>query len=1180
MMRKILFITLLCISIGINNRLNAQEDAVFGSPDLMPPSPNASSLGQYADIPVSLYTGVPEINIPLFDIKSGNVTLPISLSYHASGIKVEQTASWVGLGWALNAGGVITRSVRGLPDDLYNSTYSGLQTWGLTVNSAGYLYSGHTIENLYNNEITNSNLETVTQIADGGMDSQPDEFYFNFLNYTGTFVFDANGHINLFSKQKLKINYTKTAQGPITAFEVTTEDGTKFTFDKIEQTEAISYTNSNGTGNPCSDIWGSDSNPWPNTINSSWYLSSIKSPENKQITFTYVNDNFQNLTFGGAEHKPSATGGKIISAVMWNTFHGQRLTKIEWESGRVDFISNHSRLDIQPMAITPTVKSMALTEVKVFNFENALVKSYNLNYGYWDALTNCDIGFFDEYKKRLKLISIEEMDINGTGISKPAYNFEYDGTLLPSRFSEKQDFWGYYNGISDDFFPKIYYYANDPITITHPSKYSIYHRWSNNGEQIIQGSNRDPNPAFLQAGILKKIIYPTGGYSSFEYEPNTFYLDYANYTGGGLRIKKIITSDGINFSKDIIKNYIYRDGAINSTGRIIFVPQYARARTNMDFYTDPGSHASIYSASVGGLGSTHGSPIGYTEVTVDLNGIGKIVSKFDLKASFEVSSDGCNGSGQNCMYNQSLTGVLGYDNSWVTSIMSPNPLSNSDQFPFPPDPNYDFNRGNLIEEATYDMSNKLVKKVVNEYTIENYLKIPALSVKRTFYVMRTFEGTVILDADIYKYGKYYYLSAWHHLSKTTEYVYDQGNSNNAILNSKELFYNNPNHMQLTSTKEIDSKGNDITTEFKYPADYIDWGSDDASIAIGKMKGISHIHNVPIEQLKWITINGSKKLISGQLMVFKNFGSWTDPQILQNKIYKLDLSEPLDQALFSPSDVVGLGNFIFDSHYRLLGTYNSYTSSGNLLEMTKEGGISTNYIWSYSNTLPIAQSINAKASESGFTSFESNDNLLWATYPSPQNTLVSEAHSGSFSCKIAAGNIVFGPTRNFLPDNQSGTYIFSCWVKGESGFGTDKGALVMHTTSATDNTAIYPSNVVTGSYKTLTFSAANNGWQYIELKIDLAEIRQNSGILPSDLLQIRIFPYNTDPSKYYLIDDIRFHPANSQMTSYTYKPLVGTTSESDISDQLVTYEYDEFNRLKIIRDNKGKILKKINYHYGN
>ena len=80
------------------------------------PSPEAYSMMQYEEIPVSLYTGIPDISVPLYNIRSNDWTLPIALSYHASGIKISQEASWVGLGWNLQAGGMISRSIRGKDD--------------------------------------------------------------------------------------------------------------------------------------------------------------------------------------------------------------------------------------------------------------------------------------------------------------------------------------------------------------------------------------------------------------------------------------------------------------------------------------------------------------------------------------------------------------------------------------------------------------------------------------------------------------------------------------------------------------------------------------------------------------------------------------------------------------------------------------------------------------------------------------------------------------------------------------------------------------------------------------------------------------------------------------------------------------------------------------------------------
>jgi len=60
---------------------------------------------------VDLQSGDFKYNIPLLDIDG----YPINLNY-ASGVGVDDEASWVGLGWSLNPG-TINRQVRGLPDD-------------------------------------------------------------------------------------------------------------------------------------------------------------------------------------------------------------------------------------------------------------------------------------------------------------------------------------------------------------------------------------------------------------------------------------------------------------------------------------------------------------------------------------------------------------------------------------------------------------------------------------------------------------------------------------------------------------------------------------------------------------------------------------------------------------------------------------------------------------------------------------------------------------------------------------------------------------------------------------------------------------------------------------------------------------------------------------------------------
>lgn len=79
-------------------------------------SPNAAELGKYGKIPVSYFTGIPNISVPLTEVKGKNLTLPVHLTYHADGNKPEQHPGWVGQGWTLHAGGCINRIINGWKD--------------------------------------------------------------------------------------------------------------------------------------------------------------------------------------------------------------------------------------------------------------------------------------------------------------------------------------------------------------------------------------------------------------------------------------------------------------------------------------------------------------------------------------------------------------------------------------------------------------------------------------------------------------------------------------------------------------------------------------------------------------------------------------------------------------------------------------------------------------------------------------------------------------------------------------------------------------------------------------------------------------------------------------------------------------------------------------------------------
>ncbi|NCC11120.1 MAG: hypothetical protein EOM31_11630 [Bacteroidia bacterium] len=56
--------------------------------------------------------------------------------------------------------------------------------------------------------------------------------------------------------------------------------------------------------------------------------------------------------------------------------------------------------------------------------------------------------------------------------------------------------------------------------------------------------------------------------------------------------------------------------------------------------------------------------------------------------------------------------------------------------------------------------------------------------------------------------------------------------------------------------------------------------------------------------------------------------------------------------------------------------------------------------------------------------------------------------------------------------------------------------------------------------------------------------------------------------------------NAYVTTFVYKPLIGVVLKTDPLGVVTTYDYDNYGRLKSIKDSKGKVIKSNNYHYQN
>jgi len=438
-------------------------------------SPNAASLGKYGEYPVGMYTGTPDISIPFYEVNSGRIKLPVNLSYHAGGIKVEEIASSAGLGWSLNAGGVVTRNVMGLPDE---EQYIGGYT---------FLNPQYTVNQLIQMSGSSTNSAFITEqmkkILRLEVDGEPDVYYYNFGKYSGKFLYNqADQKYYTAPASPLRISFND--QPSNTSFTITDDNGLEYLFSATESSRRE-------TG---------ETTPPEVNITTGWFLSSIYDPVTKHsISFEYEDYEMNYTTMSSEAHyMPELYNfvSDVSSSSKQNTTYSlKRLTKITFDEGYLTFNYQLARCDLPG--------DYALTGVMLYDLNHTLIKSFGLSYDYYLSHSatpqNCSIA--EAELKRLKLTAVTQYPSEGTGENQN-YTFEYNETPLPSRLSKAQDHWGFYNGKNNN--QHLY-----PPYI------------SNNGAIQLDGGDRNVDPVYAKAGIISKITYPTKGFTTFNFESNT-----------------------------------------------------------------------------------------------------------------------------------------------------------------------------------------------------------------------------------------------------------------------------------------------------------------------------------------------------------------------------------------------------------------------------------------------------------------------------------------------------------------------------------------------------------------------------------------------------------------------------------------------------------------------------------
>lgn len=479
---------------------------------IIPCTPQAASLARYAEYPVSLTTGIPDITIPLYEIRMGDFSLPISISYHASGARPDEVPSCVGLGWTLNAGGAISRTILGGPDMEVDDMGSGDYSY----------YRMSRIDSLIQDVKDRKDYGTLQHLTDPRhyLDSESDRYCFNAGGNVGVFRYSyKDKKFICLDRSSCKIESSRS--GEDSSFEMYCPDNTIYYFTVHEKT-------------------GSDYIEEGPPFTTAWYVSQIYTPYGT-VKFKYIDDNkfyvrHTSEYFRSGYYPRHEEIIHSVSAFLYhefeinnyksttNMYYWQKLvSSIEWNGNTVEFeYAPGNDDDLNMRLVKMTVRSSDKTIVKTVTFDNGVS---------WRAGAE---------KGRRVLTGLNDS-------SEGIYGFTYyKGHTLPNIIasgtpSKYTDSWGYYNGGDGAVLSKE---VADWLRFTPDGKFQAIHtNWR----------DRSPKLEYTLLGVLNTITFPTGGQLSYTYELNERYGERL----GGLRVA---SSSLWEVGNACTKKYTYYDG--------------------------------------------------------------------------------------------------------------------------------------------------------------------------------------------------------------------------------------------------------------------------------------------------------------------------------------------------------------------------------------------------------------------------------------------------------------------------------------------------------------------------------------------------------------------------------------------------------------------------------------------
>ena len=973
--------------------------------DYKPQSPATAAFTRYGDIPVDLSTGVPDISIPIYNLSSHGINVPISISYHASGIKVLDVASCVGLGWNLNAGGVITRSVFGQPDEGLDIIVTGQPVTRRppfsTSDEFRQFSYGYADPKDFSSDLYHAYFNKLNY------DYYSDRYYFSLGNgETGIFRRDfQNNAIRLIPYKPIQVKfYWKNG---VQAYEdlriaMTTADGTVYHFKRNRF-----------------DLWHLDRIINSTSTDSVQYYSHYEIVQswnyNDMAHFGKYRNSVYDRTEPFIRNEQMECDAYLDSRIVGSSDRFRDESSVSDEVLVIDSIvaSNavihFSYAEDRSDGAAAVAPKSRLTNISVYSKpEGVLIKNVDF------SQSNKQDGL-EVLSRRLFLNSVHI----GAG-KEEKYSFKYNSERLPvyPSFRDEnghsiersffEDFWGYYNGPS------------------------YLHRWSNSllstqFTNVPMAGNRFPDENYAKAGILEEIKYPTGGKTVFEYESNRASPDFYNYGFdpaekpadgkiGGLRVKKITTYpyEGaipqvkqyeyicnlpIAYGYLWYEMFVYNQEVFNT-----FTPKHSDGTwcTWIGTYNNFTRYNVAVAKPFGRVIGTSRAPLVYDQVTEYLgdghSNIGKTIYYYELPDQ-----------GEDYNSDPRFQGPYPYDRGNYTPHLLKKEEYKNDNGQYRIVRKTETNFSEAVQQKTFitgfNLESDLLFNDLNGYDPFDYYNISTPN---------DFLGTLH-----YKENKGYTDLI---LPGSTN-VYDYIDGNNYLKTTTRFQYNA--YGQQIAATTTTSKGDVLTTNSKYPVDFSSQAPYNTMIE----------RNILTPVVEQSTIkNGTHFLQSTKI----NFNYWEpSTQTWGNIITNLILPQTVE---------IKKGADSVETRLRYL----SYDYKANPLYVAKENDVRQLYIWAYDKTYPIAHVLNVSEDQRqtvSYTSFEDNNNGNWTILGGTAQIAVDNSAPTGKKC------MALGVTQLYQGIFPGTVYTLSYWYKAGSSVTVSGNSFVV-TTSTPKNGWIY------------------------------------------------------------------------------------------------------------------------------